>query len=182
MSSNDGWDKFLKLVPPEKLAAPKPAPRAASLPPEAEELVEVEHLNTARLNEAIRQHSVEMARLSAAQSRPVWEPPAPAQAYLDSVVAMQRWLTYYGTFDAVGERLRTAGLPAFAARLKVVKADRANALVICRDMATANCVHQRALQQKAAEMARDAADEMTKMNAATQKAYDEGNRAWRRNH
>lgn len=148
---------------------------------QGDDLNVVEQQANTRLTEAVQQHSVQTDQLAAATRREFWQPQAPPEQYLAIITNMQQWLIYFASFDAVAERLRAAGRPAFADRLKAVKEDSERALGICKEMAQAAGVHQANVLEITAAANRETTDTILRMNRDTQKVYDAANAKWLEN-
>jgi len=160
------WSDFLKLVDPARLAQPPGTDLAA-----------LEQQTSARFEAAYQQYLVETTHREAALHRPVWQPPAPVQQYLDLVACMQQWVACCAAFEATAEQLRAAGRPAFAARLTAVKDDTERAAAICRERASAAGAHQADLMKIGADMNAAATEAVQTLNASMKKAFDAMNKA-----
>lgn len=164
-----GWNDFLALVDPARLAA-------------ASDTAAAEREATTRFETAYAAYCAENARLMAATHRAVDDfRPAGAdwRALTDQ---MQQWLAACTTFDAVADRLQAAGRPALATRLAAVTADTARARAIALATAATVATGEAAVTTIARGAVDDATATLGRLDTAAKKAFATGNRAWDRQH
>lgn len=172
---NDGmWDQFTKLVPPERLNQPKPAPQPDYAGLEAEML--------RLLNSEAARHCERTAALANALSRPVTQPPAPQSQFVATIQEMQAQVASLAAFDAVAAQLAGAGRPALGQRLQAIRDDGKKAIAICQKMGVDAGVNRAALAQAAAEATEYARTQTEKLTAAMKTSFDALNSLWQSTH
>jgi hypothetical protein len=172
MANGHGWDEFLKLVPAEKLAAPKQN--------EAELTVLEQHTSNA-IEGAAQLQNQQLQEAMAMTRRNVGEPPAPQWQYDAVTNWFRQWLAYYDSFNAVAQQLQSAGRPGIAARLQYLKDDTSKALGIQQSMAAQAAVSGRQWSKAQQDMADATTNQIQKMTADMKAHFDKMNKLWEEN-